>query len=436
MQAPNVTRIWLALAATSLVWSCAGQVNEPFEAVTVGLPGTPCDTAAQSVGCLLRPNGTWNRMRCDGGVWSSDGQCPAGVKCNVVAATATVCGDIPSSDATPTQDGAAASSDSGGDLNDGGAGAADAGLSDTGMLDAAFADAGTMDTGGTVEDTGTAALDSGASDVSGPICGNKQCEPGENAISCAVDCDTPAEVCGDGVCAALEVIPTCAIDCDPMAKQIWSCAASSCPGQRTACAVKSSCKAAWQTTMLCLKVCGYKASCVAVCQKEMNPSPEAKTLGACALPGCLSTGGTCGDGTCGATESAQSCPADCAGGGASCGDGVCQATESAQSCPADCAKTAVCGDETCSGSESAQACPLDCEADAGKAWSCMQSHCASEKAACQADTGCLKALNDAAICLKKCGSGSSCAQQCQGPVVGNSKALSLGLCALQKCQSP
>ena len=246
----------------------------------------------------------------------------------------------------------------------------------------------------------------------------------------------PPLPCGDGVCSDLEVIPSCAIDCDPMSKQVWSCAANSCTGQRSACAADASCMSAWQTTMLCMKACGFQASCVALCSKELAVSVSAKALGACALPGCMATGGSCGDGTCQATEDTLSCPADCVGADP-CGNGTCDATESPQSCPADCASGGGgCGDETCGGGENTTTCPLDCEPDAAKAWSCMQSKCGSEKSACQADSSCLAALNEAAICLKNCGGGSSCAQQCQGPVVGNSKALSLGICALQQCQTP
>lgn len=64
----------------------------------------------------------------------------------------------------------------------------------------------------------------------------------------------------------------------------------------------------------------------------------------------------CGDHTCEAGETAQSCPADCGGGG-TCGNHVCESGEQ-QSCPQDCS-TATCNNHVCEAGEQ-QTCPQDC----------------------------------------------------------------------------
>lgn len=60
----------------------------------------------------------------------------------------------------------------------------------------------------------------------------------------------------------------------------------------------------------------------------------------------------CGDGVCDLTETAASCPADCA-----CGNGVCDGDEDVVSCPGDCA---FCGDDVCTPGETRASCPADC----------------------------------------------------------------------------
>ncbi len=76
----------------------------------------------------------------------------------------------------------------------------------------------------------------------------------------------------------------------------------------------------------------------------------------------------CGDTKCDATESADSCPADCASLPV-CGDTKCDATETYAGCPADCPAPApaptpvpavVCGDGKCDATESTDSCPADC----------------------------------------------------------------------------
>lgn len=70
----------------------------------------------------------------------------------------------------------------------------------------------------------------------------------------------------------------------------------------------------------------------------------------------------CGDRKCdAATETPFSCSADCGPPPAVCGDKKCDVTESAQSCPVDCAPPVVCGDNTCAASETIESCPADCK---------------------------------------------------------------------------
>ncbi|MFA6131999.1 MAG: fibronectin type III domain-containing protein [Patescibacteria group bacterium] len=73
----------------------------------------------------------------------------------------------------------------------------------------------------------------------------------------------------------------------------------------------------------------------------------------------------CGDGTCGSTETSESCPSDCPVIPVEvCGDGSCNGSETTGSCPADCAVevpvTDVCGDSVCGSTETAGSCPADC----------------------------------------------------------------------------
>ena len=72
-----------------------------------------------------------------------------------------------------------------------------------------------------------------------------------------------------------------------------------------------------------------------------------------------SSGETCGNGICAASETATTCPNDCS---SVCGDEVCTGTESNSTCPADCGPGVACGDEICSTGENSDTCPADCEA--------------------------------------------------------------------------
>ncbi|MEA3249079.1 MAG: hypothetical protein U9Q03_01835 [Patescibacteria group bacterium] len=73
-------------------------------------------------------------------------------------------------------------------------------------------------------------------------------------------------------------------------------------------------------------------------------------------------GEVCGDGTCAADESYESCPEDCPEPGAVCGDDKCEAPENYNTCPQDCEAPTVCGDGECEAGEDYKSCPGDCEA--------------------------------------------------------------------------
>ncbi len=144
--------------------------------------------------------------------------------------------------------------------------------------------------------------------------------------------------------------------------------------------------------------------------------------------------GACGDGTCGATESCQTCPADCGvcpancGNGkcdadencktcskdcgvcpAGCGDGTCNAaTENCQTCSLDCGKCpALCGDKSCNGTETCKDCPADCGVCPG---GCGDGKCdagTEDCKSCSADCGQCPGL-----CEPLTSKGCSAAQQC------------------------
>lgn len=140
---------------------------------------------------------------------------------------------------------------------------------------------------------------SGCGGSEGPACGDGVCEFGENAATCAVDCQMS---CGDGLCTGGENARTCDSDC---------------PAQ-----------------------CGDGA-----CSHDEVPSS------------CPADCGTvCGDFSCTGAETAQTCATDCP---PTCGDAACTHTETAVTCPADC--DPVCGDGMCASvGESCTTCSTDC----------------------------------------------------------------------------
>jgi len=85
----------------------------------------------------------------------------------------------------------------------------------------------------------------------------------------------------------------------------------------------------------------------------------------------------CGDGTCAATESFDSCPDDCPEPPAQCGDGECERPENYSTCPQDCeAPKPICGDAKCETGEDFTSCPGDCENPEAQ---CGDGECEADK---------------------------------------------------------
>ena|GEM_PF-2576939 len=145
-----------------------------------------------------------------------------------------------------------------------------------------------------VEENEAACVDSGR------ICGNDECEDGENATDCPEDCGVR---CGDGTCSGGENATDCPEDCGVR------CGDGTCSGGENA-----------------------------------TDCPE-------------DCGTACGDGTCSGGENATDCPQDC--GTIACGNGVCDAGENPENCNVDCG--AACGNGACEGGEDATTCPQDCD---------------------------------------------------------------------------
>ncbi len=152
----------------------------------------------------------------------------------------------------------------------------------------------------------------------GAVCGDRQCDPGEDAWSCPTDC-SPA-VCGDGVCAVGESTVGCGQDC--------YCGNTTCDLGEDASSCALDCGAA---------ICGDD-----ICQPTEN---QATCSGDC----------YCGNSTCDQGEDQVTCGADCAS--STCPDGTCQADETTSSCAQDC----YCDNGTCDGGESAASCAADCQ---------------------------------------------------------------------------
>jgi hypothetical protein len=82
----------------------------------------------------------------------------------------------------------------------------------------------------------------------------------------------------------------------------------------------------WISFALSLAACGSMPTPTPACENAETCPPESPDA---AIP----PKDVCGDTKCGTTETAQSCPQDCA----KCGDLICSSTETAASCPGDCA---------------------------------------------------------------------------------------------------
>ncbi len=134
-------------------------------------------------------------------------------------------------------------------------------------------------------------------------CGNGSCDGGENAATCPQDCASSA-VCGDLVCLASE---DCNIDCDPGLNATGKCLAQVCGGAWSSCVSDGSCVAALQ----CIAGCQCNYACEVQCAQLSSKIPSLQScLNMCPLP--CDAGPVCGDGSCEAGETANTCPNDCA----------------------------------------------------------------------------------------------------------------------------
>jgi hypothetical protein len=279
----------------------------------------------------------------------------------------------------------------------------------------------------------------------GDYCQEGVCVPGNNMCDCAVDADcaefdsgnlcTGSLACLEGKCA---IDPASAVTCSQVG--LGQCEVSSCTPDTGACEISAKANgAACDDGDVCtdVDVC-TNGQCVGTATDCDDGNPC--TQDTCdAAGGCINTPfvdvpcddgdvctggdmcvdgvclggenvcGDCGDATCDANESCQTCPDDCGicgdccaiqegpgcadeaiqactcaldafccesvwddicieeavaecgllcGGG--CGDALCDDSEDCQSCPADCGECADCGDAICQGAEDCQTCPDDC----------------------------------------------------------------------------
>lgn len=269
---------------------------------------------------------------------------------------------------------------------------------------------------GDVDDPGEEDVEEEPDSATGPQCGNFACEPGETWALCSLDCPPPPAKCGDLQCTPGEEMISCAVDCDADTLGVVQCLLASCAAPTQSCMADSDCLDMLGNAAQCLAYC-TEAGCVQQCKDSVATSPMAKAVATCGFTGCANAqaGAICGDGSCDVGESTAKCPADCPASGGSTPNGACT-------------------DGSCGAGETAASCPFDCDPDGKAAWTCGAAKCPAEAKACQADAACLKALIDSGECLKKCGTGSNCTNQCASPVVGNSAALAFAMCGLQSCQ--
>lgn len=312
----------------------------------------------------------------------------------------------------------------------------------------------------------------------GPVCGNGSCEATETPANCAADCKA-GPVCGDGKCETPETAANCAADCKASTSPLVTCIDQQCNAELAACVANAECVKA----VTCLEKCAATdQGCVTNCASKGGFGQQAIDLALCvAGSSCLSGGGSpdCGNGTCGAGETTQNCPADCpptpnkCGNGkcdqgenqfncagdcpSACGNGVCdqfeefwcqqdcpatqptcpngkcEQGETTASCPADCPpQPGNCGNGTCESTETAASCPADCSGSGGDGLlECLAAKCKTQLAACEAKTSCDDALPCMAACVD--GGQTGCTVAC-GQQFGMSQELTaIGQCGGAQC---
>ena len=216
-----------------------------------------------------------------------------------------------------------------------------------------------------------------------PVCGDQQCNNGENCQGCPQDCGECPVTCGDGQCSSGESCSSCPNDCGPCmpvcGDKVCAVASPFAPGETcSTCPLDCgpcpfgcgdglcgpSIDGSKETCATCPTDCG---PCKFGCGDGMcGPSPDGTVENCKTCPTDCGKCQVCGDGLCTASigETCSSCPMDC-GKCNSCGDGVCAfdangAPETCKSCPVDCGKCNPCGDGVCASSESCASCPMDC----------------------------------------------------------------------------
>jgi len=198
-------------------------------------------------------------------------------------------------------------------------------------------------------------------------CGNGVCDPGENCLSCPVDCISGTAggfQCGNGICEDGETCYTCPGDCNGTGEDFCCYGGRQSPGLDNA----SSCKD--------MRCGGEGVGCTiedspleTYCCGDNTCSGEETSLN-CAIDQCKQL---CGNNVCDESEgeNADTCPMDC-----TCNmDGKCDSWETTNSCPLDC----TCGNRVCDVElgENVANCMNDCACNANyncEAWE-DKEHC-------------------------------------------------------------
>ena len=215
----------------------------------------------------------------------------------------------------------------------------------------------TPDPGGPASDPGAGAPDPGAAapdpGATAPDSGETAPDPGETAT----DAGTP-ELCGNGECDEGEDPCTCPADCLSMDT---CCEALDCPQPKCGPCCKAECKDFKCAEPIWLEPCCWNNKC-----------EEGETYESCPQD-CPNP---CGDEVCAADEDPCSCPDDCPVGAGSAGDACCSADDCSQPRCGPCCKVhctdyqctepiwlePCCWNNKCEEGETHETCPLDCPA--------------------------------------------------------------------------
>ena len=229
-------------------------------------------------------------------------------------------------------------------------------------------------------DLGTPGKINSGCDVVEPVCGNGDCEEGEDEQNCPDDCTN--QPCGDGDCDSPdENCDTCPQDCgdccgNDVCEPEYQETCSNCPGDCDPCVdcgdgdcgVDEDCFGCPQDCDPCCgngacdegfgETCGNcEADCGPCCGNQKCEEPEGENCVTCEQD----CGPCCGDEICTPNqgENCNSCPEDC---DPCCPDGECQANwgETCSTCEADCGECPKCGDGQCLAGENCYTCPGDC----------------------------------------------------------------------------